>query len=107
VFLMAMGLTTGVLVALTYPLGVAGAEQGGFNVAMVGALLNLCWALSGLLGPTIAGTAAEVVDDRLWFLALAVGSFAAVGWMWRRREGPRHLGTGDRAPTSSSGPEPS
>jgi predicted MFS family arabinose efflux permease len=86
VFLLGMGLTTGVLVALTYPLGVAGAAQGGFNVAVVGALLNLCWAVSGLLGPMIGGTAAEVVDDRLWFLGLAACGFAAAGWMWRRRE---------------------
>jgi MFS family permease len=99
VFLLAMGLTTGVLVALTYPLGVAGAAQGGFNIAVVGALLNLCWAVSGLIGPTIAGTAAEIVDDRVWFLALAAFGLAAASWMWRRRDGARdsHGGLGSLA----------
>jgi predicted MFS family arabinose efflux permease len=85
VFLMAMGLTTGVIVTLTFPLGVAGAAHGGFNVAVVAALLNLCWAVSGLLGPMIGGAAAQVIDDRVWFLGLAVCGFAVAGWMWRRR----------------------
>jgi predicted MFS family arabinose efflux permease len=85
VFLLAMGLTTGVLVALTYPLGVAGAAQGAFSVAVVGALINLVWAMSGLLGPTIGGVAAQIADDRLWFLALAACGFVAAAWMWRRR----------------------
>jgi MFS transporter, ACDE family, multidrug resistance protein len=84
-FLLAMGLTTGILVALTYPLGVAGAAERGFSVAVVGALLNLCWAVSGLLGPMIGATAAQVVDDRAWFLGLAAFAFAAAAWMWRRR----------------------
>jgi MFS family permease len=96
VFLLGMGLTTGVLVALTYPLGVAGAALGGFNVAVVGALLNLCWAVSGLLGPMIGGTAAEVVDDRLWFLGLAACGFAAAEWMWRRREVTMRPASADR-----------
>jgi predicted MFS family arabinose efflux permease len=85
-FLVAMGLTTGVLVALTYPLGVAGAAGGGFNVAVVGALINLVWAMSGLLGPTLGGAAAELVDVRVWFLGLAACGFGAAAWMWRRRE---------------------
>ncbi|MGZ4148301.1 MAG: hypothetical protein ACXVPL_11430, partial [Actinomycetota bacterium] len=84
-FLLAMGLSTGVLVALTYPLGVAGAAQGAFSVAVVGALINLVWAVSGLLGPTIGGAAAQLADDRVWFIGLAVCGFAAAAWMWRRR----------------------
>ena len=84
-FLVTMGLTTGVLVALTYPLGVAGAAQGGFSVAVVGALINLVWATSGLLGPTIGGAAAQLVDDRLWFAGLAACGFGSAWWMWRRR----------------------
>jgi ACDE family multidrug resistance protein len=95
-FLVAMGLTTGILVALTYPLGIAGAAQGGFNVAVVGALLNLCWAVSGLLGPMIGGTAAQVLDDRVWFLGLAGCGFAAAGWMSRRREAAGPLGRAER-----------
>jgi predicted MFS family arabinose efflux permease len=92
-FLMAMGLTTGVVVSLAFPLGVAGAAQGGFNVAVVGALLNICWATSGLLGPMIGGTSAQVIDDRLWFLALAVLGLGVAGWMWRRR-GARAVSVG-------------
>ncbi len=88
VFLLAMGVTTGVLVALTYPLGVAGAAEGGFSVAVVGALINLVWAVSGLAGPMIGGTAAQFVDDRVWFLGLSVFGFGAAAWMWRRRTTP-------------------
>ena len=84
-FLAAVGLTTGVIVALTYPLGVAGAAQGGFSVAVVGSLLTIVWAGSGLVAPTLGGLAAEHLGDRLWFLALAAGGIAAAGWMWRRR----------------------
>jgi MFS family permease len=98
-FLVAMGLTTGVLVALTYPLGVAGAAQGGFSVAVVGALINLVWAASGLVGPTVGGTAAQLVDDRLWFVGLSVCGFGAAAWMWRRRDArivPSGLDAGPR-----------
>jgi predicted MFS family arabinose efflux permease len=83
--LLAAGITTGVLIALTYPLGAAGAAGGGFSVAVVGALLNMVWAASGLLGPIVGGVAAQTVGDRLWFVALAVGGLAAAAWMWRGR----------------------
>jgi predicted MFS family arabinose efflux permease len=83
--LVGAGITTGVLVALTYPLGAAGAAEGGFSVAVVGALLNVVWAGSGLLGPTVGGVVAETVGDRLWFAALAAGGLAAATWMWRGR----------------------
>jgi predicted MFS family arabinose efflux permease len=98
VFLLAMGGTTGVLVALTYPLGVAGAAEGGFNVAVVGALINLVWALSGLIGPTVGGTAAQLVNDRVWFLGLAVCGSGAAAWMWLRREGRRIVLSADANP---------
>ena len=84
-FLVGAGITTGVLIALTYPLGAAGAAHGGFSVAVVGALLNMVWAGSGLLGPTVGGVVAQTVGDRLWFVALAVGGLAAAAWMWRSR----------------------
>jgi DHA1 family inner membrane transport protein len=96
VFLLAMGLTTGVLVALTYPLGVAGAAHGAFNVAVVGALINLVWAVSGLLGPTVGGAAAQLADDRVWFLGLAACGFGAAAWMWRRRERAKGAPSGVR-----------
>jgi MFS family permease len=99
-FLLAMGVTTGVLVALTYPLGVAGAAEGGFSVAVVGALINLVWAVSGIVGPMIGATAAQFIDDRVWFLALAVFGFGASAWMWRRRESARNVA----APVSNDRP---
>ena len=88
VFLIAAGLTTGVLVALTYPLGAAGAAHGGFNVAVVGALLNIIWAGSGLLGPMIGGALAEAIGDRPWFVGLSVCAMGAAAWIWRSRDVP-------------------
>jgi predicted MFS family arabinose efflux permease len=84
-FLLAAGLTTGVLIAITYPLGATGATQGGFSVAVVGALINIVWAASGLIGPIVGGAVAQAVGDRLWFVGLAVGAVASAAWMWRRR----------------------
>ena len=67
VFLLAMGLTTGVMIALTYPLGAVGAREGGFSVAVVGALLNMVWAGSGIVGPTLGGAIAQRLSDRATF----------------------------------------
>jgi predicted MFS family arabinose efflux permease len=85
-FLLAAGLTTGVLIALTYPLGATGATHGGFSVAVVGALINIVWAGSGLLGPIVGGAVAQAIGDRLWFVGLAAGAVVAAAWMWRRRD---------------------
>ena len=85
-FLLAAGLTTGVLIALTYPLGASGATKGGFSVAVVGALINIVWAASGLLGPIVGGAVAQAIGDRLWFVGLALGANASAAWMWGRRE---------------------
>jgi predicted MFS family arabinose efflux permease len=84
-FLLAAALTTGVLIALTYPLGATGAAQGGFSVAVVGALINIVWAGSGLIGPIVGGAVAQAIGDRLWFVGLAGGALASAAWMWRRR----------------------
>jgi MFS family permease len=80
-----MGVTTGVLIALTYPLGAVGARQGGFSVAVVGALLNIVWAISGIVGPTVGGAISETASDRLVFGALGAIGVAAAAWMWRHR----------------------
>ena len=85
-FLLAAALTTGVLIAITYPLGATGATQGGFSVAVVGALINIVWAASGLLGPIVGGAVAQAIGDRLWFVGLAAGAVASAAWMWRRRD---------------------
>jgi predicted MFS family arabinose efflux permease len=89
VFLAAMGATTGVLVALTYPLGALGAAHGGFNVAIVGALLTLVWAGAGLLGPTVGAGAADSIGDQAWFAGLALLGLAAAAWMWFGRSAAR------------------
>ena len=89
VFLVIAGATSGVMISLTYPLGVTGASQGGFSVAVVGALLNMVWATSGILGPLSGGVVMQNVGDRPAFLALATISFAASWWMWARRDRPR------------------
>jgi DHA1 family solute carrier family 18 vesicular amine transporter 1/2 len=85
-FLAAVGVTTGVMISLTYPLGAVGAKAGGFSVAVVGALLNLVWAGAGLVGPTVGGALAERVGDQVWFFALAILGAASAAWMWLRRD---------------------
>jgi MFS family permease len=80
-FLMLAGITTAVMIALTFPLGVAGARH--VSVALVGGLLNVAWALSGLIGPTLGGVAAEAMGDRTTFLLLGSVAAAAAAWMLR------------------------
>ena len=82
-FLMLAGIATAVMIALTFPLGVAGPRH--VSVALVGGLLNVAWALSGLAGPTLGGIAAEAVGDRTTFLLLGVISVGAAWWMRRAR----------------------
>ncbi len=86
VFLLVMGVSTGVMIALTYPLGAVGASEGGFSVAVVGALLNIVWAISGIVGPTLGGSISEGSSDQVVFGALAVIGLAGAAWMWRRRK---------------------
>jgi predicted MFS family arabinose efflux permease len=84
VFLVAVGTTSGVLIALTYPLGAVGAGEGGFSVAVVGALLNMVWAGAGIVGPSLGGSLSERLGDQVVFWILAgVGLLVAV-WIWSR-----------------------
>jgi predicted MFS family arabinose efflux permease len=85
VFLLAMGVTSGMMIAVTYPLGAVGAREGGFSVAVVGALLNIVWAGSGILGPIVGGSISGAVGDGAVLAILAAISLAAAGWMWSRR----------------------
>ena len=85
VFLLAMGATTGVMIAITYPLGAIGAKRGGFSVAVVGALLNMVWASSGIIGPSIGGALSERVGDQVVFAFLSLLGLSFAGWMWTRR----------------------
>ena len=91
-FLLLAGIATAVMIALTFPLGVAGSRH--VSVAMVGGLLNVAWAISGIVGPTLGGVAAETVGDRMTFFLLAALTAASALWMLhaRRRLGAGHLG---------------
>jgi predicted MFS family arabinose efflux permease len=84
VFLMIAGGSSGVLIALTYPLGAIGARRGHFSVAVVGALLNMVWAGSGLIGPTAGGAVAEAFGDQVAFWLLAAIAVGSALWMWFR-----------------------
>jgi predicted MFS family arabinose efflux permease len=78
-FLMFAGVTTAVMIALTFPLGVAGPRR--VSVALVGGLLNAAWAISGLIGPTLGGVAAQTIGDRATFSLLAIITAGAALWM--------------------------
>jgi predicted MFS family arabinose efflux permease len=84
-FLLVMGVTSGMMIAVTYPLGAVGAREGGFSVAVVGALLNMVWAGSGILGPSIGGSVSSAIGDTAVFLMLGAVALACAGWMWIRR----------------------
>jgi predicted MFS family arabinose efflux permease len=84
-FLAIAGASSGVLVALTYPLGAVGARRGHFSVAVVGALLNVVWAGSGLIGPTAGGGVSQAFGDQIAFWLLAAIAVGSAAWMWLRR----------------------
>jgi predicted MFS family arabinose efflux permease len=86
-FLLLAGAISAVMIALTFPIGVAGPRH--IPVAVVGGLLNVAWASSGLLGPPLAGASAEAMGDRLTFLILLILTAAAAGWMYRARRRAR------------------
>jgi len=73
------------MIAVTYPLGAVGAREGGFSVAVVGALLNVVWAASGIVGPSIGGSLSGSIGDTAVFLLLAAVSVVCAAWMWTRR----------------------
>jgi predicted MFS family arabinose efflux permease len=85
VFLLVMGVTSGMMIAITYPLGAVGAREGGFSVAVVGALLNMVWAGSGIIGPSLGGTLSAAVGGGVVYAGLALVSGLCAAWMWRRR----------------------
>ena len=85
-FLAIAGASSGVLIALTFPLGVLGARRGHFSVALVGALLNMVWAVSGLIGPATGGAVTQAFGDQAAFFALTVVAVGSAAWMWLRRD---------------------
>ena len=85
-FLVIAGATSGVLIALTYPLGAIGARRGHFSVAVVGALLNMVWAGAGLIGPAAGGALSQAFGDQVAFWMLAVIAVGSAAWMWLHRD---------------------
>ncbi len=85
-FLAVAGGSSGVLIALTYPLGVIGARRGHFSIAVVGALLNMVWAGAGLIGPAAGGAVSEALGDQAAFLILTLVAVGSAYWMWLRRD---------------------
>jgi MFS family permease len=72
VFLVGGGIVSGVLVALTFPFGLLAVARGAVTVAVMSALANIIWALSGLLGPVAGGASAQVFGDRAAFVILTL-----------------------------------
>jgi predicted MFS family arabinose efflux permease len=87
-FLLMMSVTSGMIIAITYPLGAIGAREGGFSVAVVGALLNMVWALSGIVGPLVGGSISGAVGDAAVYAVLGTVSVAGAVWMWTRPRAP-------------------
>jgi len=71
VFLFGASVATGVTGALTFPFGLYAVRRGAVTVAVMTALANIIWALSGMAGPTVGGAFAEWAGDRAAFAVLA------------------------------------
>lgn len=64
VFLIGASIATGVVAALTFPFGLLAVRLGAVTVAVMSALTNIIWAVSGMVGPTVGGAFAEWAGDR-------------------------------------------
>ncbi|HEX5018703.1 MAG TPA: MFS transporter [Actinomycetes bacterium] len=93
VFLMGASVTTGVIVALTYPFGLLAVQRGAVTVAVMSALANIIWALSGMLGPTVGGAFAEWAGDKVAFGVLALVSAVVVPVLLRYASAERRAAT--------------
>jgi MFS transporter, DHA1 family, inner membrane transport protein len=71
VFLFGASVATGIIGALTFPFGLLAVRRGAVTVAVMSALANVIWAVSGMLGPTVGGAFAEWAGDRMAFAVLA------------------------------------
>lgn len=78
IFLIGVSVTTGVVVALTYPFGLQAVGRGAVSVAVMSGLANIIWALSGMAGPTVGGAFAEWAGDQVAFAVLALVAAAMV-----------------------------
>lgn len=84
-FLIVTSITTGVIVALTYPFGLQAVGRGAVTVAVMSALANIIWAVSGMAGPTVGGAFAEFAGDRAAFAVLALACVLVVAMIMRGR----------------------
>lgn len=85
VFLFGASVTTGVIVALTFPFGLFSVARGAVTVAVMSALANVIWALSGMAGPTVGGAFAEWAGDGPAFGVLALVAMLVAVWVARQR----------------------
>jgi len=84
VFLFGASVATGVIGALTFPFGLQAVDRGAVTVAVMTALANIIWALSGMVGPTVGGAFAEGVGDRAAFAVLAAVCLVVTVVVWRQ-----------------------
>jgi DHA1 family inner membrane transport protein len=88
VFLFGASVATGIIVALTFPFGLQAVERGAVTVAVMSALANIVWALSGMAGPTVGGAFAEWAGDRAAFAVLALVCVVVAVTVSRRARRP-------------------
>ena len=84
IFLFGAGVTTGIIVALTFPFGLFSVARGAVTVAVMSALANIIWALSGMAGPTVGGAFAEWAGDGPAFGVLALVAMLVAIWVGRQ-----------------------
>lgn len=89
VFLVGACVTTGVTGALAFPFGLQAVRRGAVTVALMSALANIIWALSGIVGPTIGGAFAEWAGDQVAFAVLAAISLLVALVVGRRGHASR------------------
>jgi predicted MFS family arabinose efflux permease len=87
-FLMLAGITSAVMITLTFPLGLASSRR--VPVALLGGILNVAWASAGLFGATFGGLAAQGLGDRATFLLLALITAGSAVFMLRGRRRLQH-----------------
>ncbi len=86
-FLVAASIATGITISLTFPFGLLAVNRGVVSVAVMSAMANIIWAVSGIAGPTVGGAFAEWAGDQVAFGVLAMVSVvvaALVIWVNRR-----------------------
>jgi MFS family permease len=90
VMLCATTATRSVLWTVSYPLAAEGARQSGASLGVVMGMLNGIWAAMAVLGPLLAGLAAENLSPQLVFGFEEVACFAvlaaATAAAWRTRQ---------------------